>query len=97
MSEVTLIRPDVFVPNPRLASIAHDLSCVNGIELGGGLDALNALLDVNADWGGNIEAPLSRRQFVALLDCVRTQVQGAKNKMESLICDLEREVAHAHN
>jgi hypothetical protein len=74
---------------PRLASIAHDLSCVNGIELGTGLDALNALIDVNAGWGGLVDAPLSRQQFVALLDCVRTQMQGAKNKMESLICELE--------
>jgi hypothetical protein len=94
MSEVAPIRPDGFVPKPQLASIAHDLSCVNGIELGTGLDALKALLYVTADWGGDIEAPLSRPQFIALLECTLAKMQGAKNKMESLICDLEREVAH---
>jgi hypothetical protein len=78
---------------PRLASIVHDLSCVNGIDLGNGLDALNALLDVNNDWAGDMEAPISRQEFIPLLACVLAKMQGAKNKMESLICDLEIEVA----
>jgi hypothetical protein len=74
---------------PSLASIAHDLSCVNGIDLGHGLDALKALLEVNNDWLGNEEAPISRQEFISLLACVLTQMQGAKNRMESLICELE--------
>jgi hypothetical protein len=76
----------------RLASIAHDLSCVNGIDLSHGLDALKALTEVNNDWLGNMEAPINRQEFISLLACVLTQMQGAKNRMESLICELEMAV-----
>jgi hypothetical protein len=78
----------------EIGRLAHDLSCVNGIELGGGLDALNALLDINADWTGGDVAPIGPQRFIALLECARLKMQEAKDTMEGLISDLETAVAH---
>jgi hypothetical protein len=82
--------------NPPLASIqrlAQELSCVNGTELGGGLDALTALLDVNHAWSAGVAGPISMQQFTSLADGARSKMQEAKNKMEGLIGDLENAVA----
>jgi hypothetical protein len=70
----------------EIKRLAHDLSCLNGIEFGAELDALNALLEINFDW--------AERYFISLLECVRSKIQHAKNEMEGLIADLEKEVPH---
>jgi hypothetical protein len=78
----------------EIKRLAHDLSCLNGIEFGAELDALNALLEINFDWAAGVPAPISERYFISLLECVRSKIQHAKNEMEGLIADLEKEVPH---
>lgn len=73
-----------FTQPEDLASIKERLEKANNLDLAVGLDAMKALVTI-------VDDPpkfLSMCHFAAVIECVRFQMQSAKNEIEFLCCEL---------